>query len=363
MSDLQAYGVVLAGGSGTRFWPASRKSRPKQLLALGPGSDSLIARTVRRIEPLCPASRVYIATGAHLLDATRRELPWLPEPAFLGEPSARNTAPCIGWATAVIHRRDPDALVAVLPSDQHIGDVEAYLAAVSLALQAARDGTITTIGLTPTRPETGYGYIEAGADRSPGVRAVVRFTEKPDRPNAERYLASGRHYWNSGMFFFRAADMLAALAEHAPDVYRGVECIEAAARDGGAREQAAVAEAFAEMPSVSIDYAVMEHLAELAVVPADFGWSDLGSWESAWELGQKDERGNVAEAGHVIVDGGDNLVHLSGAAQGKLVALVGVRGLCVVDTGDVLLVMPKERSQDVRSVVSALESRGQRDRL
>lgn len=355
MKDL--FAVILAGGSGTRFWPASRKSNPKQLLAIGKHPEqSLIAATVRRIEALCPPERTLIATGEHLLDATRRALPWLPESSFLGEPMPRNTAPCIGWATAVARSRNDNALVMVLPSDHHIGDEAAFRAAVELALSTARTGPITTIGITPTRPETGYGYVEAGEDIGVGVRQAVRFVEKPDRERAEEYLAGGRHFWNAGMFFFRADVMLEALKEHAPDVAAGIERI---AKDAGETRAA-----FEQMPSISIDYAVMEKARPLAVVPASFGWSDLGSWQSAWELADKDAEGNAASADSVLVRARDNLVRdLTRGEKKKLVALLGVQGLCVIETDDALLVMPREQSEHVREVVRALEQRGRDDLL
>jgi mannose-1-phosphate guanylyltransferase len=347
------FAVILAGGSGTRFWPASRRLRPKQLLAIGPDPErSLIAATVSRIAPRCPPERTLVATGEHLLDATRRALPELPESSFLAEPVARNTAPCIGWAAAIAEQRRPGALVMVLPSDHHVADEASFLDAVSIALESARGGAIATIGITPDRAETGYGYIEAGAELGGGAREVVRFVEKPDRERAEQYLASGRHFWNAGMFFFRAGVMLEALRMHAPEIRTGVDRMLAA----GSRE--AERQAFSEMPSISIDYAVMEKASPLTVVPASFGWSDLGSWQSAWELGAKDPGGNVAPAGAVLLDARGNLVASSG---GKLVALVGVEDLCVVETEDALLVMPRARAQEVRRVVDALGERGRDD--
>lgn len=352
------HAVVLAGGSGTRFWPASRRARPKQLLAIGPGSDeALIAAAVRRIAPLCTPERTWIATGAHLVGATQRALPALPATQFLGEPAARNTAPCIGWATSVILRHDPDAVVLVLPSDQHIADEAAYLATVRSAVATAERGPITTIGLTPTRPETGYGYIEAGAALDGAARGVVRFVEKPSRETAEDYVASGRFLWNAGMFVFRASVMRAAIEQHLPDLARLLDAVEVAARSGADAEAKATAELFRAAPSVSIDHGVMEHMTSLAVVPGDFGWSDLGSWETAWELAPKDAAGNVAPATAVLADARDNLVCDLGA-QRRAVSLVGVHDLCVVVTDDAVLVIPRERAQDVRLVVDALRQRG-----
>ncbi len=363
MQDV--YAVILAGGSGTRFWPASRRLHPKQLLCIGPRPDqSLIAATVRRIEPLCPPERTLVATGAHLLDQTRRALPWLPESSFLGEPVARNTAPCIGWATAIARRRSPDALVMVLPSDHHIGDEAAFAAALRRALASAEGGAITTIGIEPTRPETGYGYIEAGDSVGQDVRRVVRFVEKPDRRRAEEYVKSGRHFWNSGMFFFRASAMLDAMARHMPDLSAGLRRIEAAAARGADAEASETRAVFEAADPVSIDYGIMEKEPGLAVVPASFGWSDLGSWQSAWELSEKDESGNAAPDSAVLADARGNLVQdLGTSASKRVIALVGVEGLCVIETDDALLVIPRDRAQDVRAVVQALEKRGKTDKL
>lgn len=362
MSSVEhLFSVILAGGSGTRFWPASRRLMPKQLLPIGPEPECLIAATVRRIETLCPPERTLIATGVHLLEATRRLLPWLPEASFLGEPMAKNTAPCIAWATWEILARDPEAVVMVLPSDQHIGDPEAYRRALGVAVEQARGGSITTLGLTPTRPETGYGYIEAGPALGAAVRAVARFVEKPDRARAEEYQRSGRHYWNSGMFVFRADVMARAVREHLPDVARALDEL---AELPPAERDAATARAFERFASVSIDYAVMEKARDLAVVPASFGWSDLGSWQTAWELSEKDEHENAAPPDAVLADARGNLVRdLRSDGRRRVIALVGVEGLCVIETDDALLVIPRGESQEVRQVVDALKARGRGDLL
>lgn len=356
-----AFALILAGGSGTRFWPASRTTRPKQVLAIGPGAtDPLIARTARRIEALCPPERALIATGSALVAVTREALPWFPESSFLAEPVARNTAACIGWASAIIKRRDPDALIAALPSDQLMDDEPGFRAAVSQALKIAESGTIVTMGIQPNRPETGYGYIEVGSELSPGVRRVQRFVEKPTREVAEGYLSSKNYLWNAGMFFFRAQSMLDAIAEHMPKLAEGIERIEKAARRGEQAERAETVAVFQDLESISIDYGIMEKMRQLAVIPADVGWSDLGSWHTIWELGQKDEAGNVVPDSAVLVDAQNNLIeNLRSAKTGKrIVALVGVHDLCVVDTDDALLIIPRERCQDVRHIVEALKQRG-----
>jgi mannose-1-phosphate guanylyltransferase len=355
------FALILAGGSGTRFWPASRTTRPKQVLAIGPGAkEPLIARTARRIEALCPPERAYIATGTSLVNVTREALPWFPESAFLAEPVARNTAACIGWASALIHRRDPEALIAALPSDQLMDDEPGFRDAVAQALKVAENGTIVTMGIKPNRPETGYGYIEVGSELSPGVRKVQRFVEKPTREVAEGYLASGNYLWNAGMFFFRAQSMLNAIREYMPKLAEGIERIERAAKGGAAAERTETEAVFQALESISIDYGIMEKVRELAVIPADVGWSDLGSWHTVWELGEKDAHGNVAPESAVLVDAQNNLIeNLRKVPGGKrIVALVGVHDLCVVDTDDALLIIPRERCQDVREIVEALKRRG-----
>lgn len=357
------YAIILAGGSGTRFWPASRRAMPKQLLSIGPAStESLIAATVRRIERIVPRERVIVATGKHLVSATRKALPELREDALLGEPLARNTAPCIAWATSVIARRDPEARVMVLPSDHHIGDEAAFERCLARALDVAGEGSITTIGIRPTRAETGYGYIELGEPLSPDLHRVRRFVEKPDRARAEAYLRGGQHLWNSGMFFFEARVLLGAVRRHLPDLDAGLRQIEDAARRGAAEEAAATHAMLEALPSVSIDYGIMEKEQQLRVVSGSFDWNDLGSWESAWELGEKDVDGNVASSNAVLVDARRNLVKdLRSGGTKRVVALVGVDELCVIETDDALLVIPRERAQDAKLVIDSLSRRGDTD--
>jgi len=360
---MAVYAVIMAGGAGTRFWPASRAERPKQLLPLaGDPDEVLLAATVRRLAPLIPAARVAIATGARLLDATARALPEVPRENLLAEPIPRNTAPCIGWATATIARRDPDAVIAVLPSDHFIGDEEAFRATVARAIESARDGRITTIGILPTRPDTGYGYIEVGRALGGGAYAVERFVEKPGRELAEEYVGGGRHVWNAGMFFFRASAMLAAIDAHLPALATGLRALDAAAARG--EEAAALADVFPTLPAISIDHGVMEKARDLAVVKGDFGWNDVGSWESAWELAPKDAHGNALPSGAIAVDAHGNLVRdMTAGSARKVIALVGVDDLVVVETDDALLVMPRGRAQDVRAVVDALKARGDTGRI
>jgi mannose-1-phosphate guanylyltransferase len=340
---MAVFAIVLAGGAGTRFWPASRVSRPKQLLALA-GADSLLASTVKRIASIVPPERVVVATGAHLASDTRAALPEVPAENFLAEPTPRNTAPAIAWATAEIARRDPDALCMVLPSDHFITDENAFLSCAREALEGARRGHLVTLGVKPTRAETGFGYVEVGAAIEGALHAATRFVEKPTSERAAEYLASGKYLWNAGMFFFSARAMMDALREHLPDVAR-------------IASSPNVASEFASMPSISIDHGVMEKARSVAVVPGDFGWSDLGSWQTAWELATKDADGNALPDCSVAIDSHDNLVWDRGTSK-RTYALVGVSNLVVVETEDAVLVVSRDRAQDVKLVVEKLRALG-----
>lgn len=352
------HAVIMAGGAGTRFWPASRRVRPKQLLPLA-GDEALLRQAVARVEPFCGAGRVWIATGAHLAEATLATVPALGRGQLLIEPTPRNTAPCIGWAAHVIARTEPEAVVMALPSDHHIADLPGYQAALETAIASARAGVITTIGITPTHPETGYGYIEAA--RSDGaVWTAKRFVEKPDRARAEEFLAAGTFFWNAGMFFFRACDMVQAIADHLPELARGLEALDDAARRG--EEAAALDALFPTLPAVSLDVGVMEKMSALAMVPGDFGWNDLGSWLTVSNLAAKDSAGNSAPAGSVLVDArGNHVADLRAAGGKRVIALCGVSDLVVVETDDALLVVHRDEAQRVREIVDALVARGDKD--
>lgn len=355
------WAVVMAGGSGTRFWPSSRAAKPKQLLPLadreGTG-ETLLAATVRRLGGMVPPERVVVVLSERLVEATAAALPEVPRENLLAEPVGRNTAPCVGWACAWVRRRDPDAVVAILAADHHIGDEPAYRAVIERAVATAERGELVTIGIQPTRPETGYGYIEVGDELDGGARRVARFVEKPTRERAEEFLATGRFLWNSGSFFFRADRMLAEIRKSLPDLADTLDALDQAAADG--REQERVRALYPEIRGISIDHGVMEKASGVAVVPGAFGWSDVGSWQTAWELATKDEAGNAARGETVLVDASGCFVVGEGK---KVVAVIGVQDLVVVDTPDALLVVPREQSQRVREVVEALQKRGRGDAL
>lgn len=344
---MSLHAVILAGGSGTRFWPLSRAKKPKQFLALVTGR-TLIAETFLRVEPLCSAARTWVVCGKDHVQAVREALPALPERHLLVEPAARNTAPAIGLACVHALREDPEAVLAVLPSDHHVARPDAFREALSAAARACEGGDLLTLGIQPTRPETGYGYLKRGEEKTPGVFAVDAFVEKPDAKTAQRYLQDPAYSWNAGIFVFRADAMLGALRRHLPEVHEGLV-------SGGD---------FASLQSISIDYGVMEPESQttrrISLIAGDFGWSDVGSFAALPEVRALDARGN-AVAGDALAIDCDDCVILS---EGKrLVAAVGLHGLCVIDAGDALLVVPRERAQDVRAVVDALKAQGRGDKL
>jgi mannose-1-phosphate guanylyltransferase len=344
-----AFAVIMAGGAGTRFWPLSRQLRPKQLLPLATGGESLLAATVRRARQVLPPERILVVTSEALAAATQAACPELPPGNILREPVGRNTAPCVGWAACHVRRRDPEGILAVLPADHHVGDEPAFLSLVRASVAVAERGALVTVGIRPSRPETGYGYIELGDEMSEGVHRARRFVEKPNRARAEQFFAAGRFLWNSGMFFFRADTVLDAIEQHLPGLWEGLARLDEAASEGG--EGGLLPDVYPTLPAVSFDHGIMEKVDEVAVLPGEFGWSDLGSWTTAWELADKDADGNAAVGETLLLDATGTYVH---APPGKVVAMVGVQDLVVVDTEDALLILPRDRAQEVRRVVDAL---------
>lgn len=345
------YGVIMAGGSGTRFWPLSRAARPKQLLPLGGGDEALLVATARRLTKVLPEDHILVVTSEALAEQTRAALPNVPAENVLAEPIGRNTAPCVGWAASIVARKDPQAVLAILPADHHIGDEAMFTSVIEHSVEAARLGDMVTVGIKPTRPETGYGYVELGEEITAGVYRARRFVEKPDELRARQFLAAGRFLWNSGMFFFRADVLLDAVKTHLPGLSETLKRYDEAALKGV--ERALVQNTYHLLPDISIDHGVMEKAARVAVIPGDFGWSDVGSWTTAWELAERDARENAFFGDVVPVDAQRCYVR---AQEGKVVAIVGLDDIVVVDTPDALLVMPRDRAQDVRAVVDALKA-------
>ena len=344
--------LILAGGSGTRFWPLSRKARPKQLLALE-GERSLLRDTLERLAPGIGPESVWVCTTEALAEAVRKDLPEVPPHQILCEPQGRNTAPAIAWAVRSMPEEARRGVVAVLPADHRVGEPAAFREALERAARVVeREDRVMTLGVVPRWAETGYGYLELEPDAGEdGVRRVRRFVEKPSAENAERFLASGNYLWNAGIFLFRGSTLLDIVARLQPELARGLEEI-AAAPDR-------LRDLYAGLPADSIDYAIMEKLDGIATLPLDCGWSDLGSWEALDEILPRDAEGNAGRGDTLAVDAHGNLLF---ADQGTI-AVLGVEDLVVVRTGDAVLVCPKSRSQEVRKLVSELAARGRGDLL
>jgi mannose-1-phosphate guanylyltransferase len=351
------HAVLMAGGVGTRFWPRSRRSRPKQLLPIA-GAASMIRVTVDRLQPLVPAERIWVVTGAEQAAGVRAELPDLAADHILVEPVGRNTAPCIGVAAAVLVAQGAaDSAMVVLASDHVIRAEERFRAALRACERFLTEhDRLLTLGIRPTRPETGYGYIRRGGEGlvCDGQRfdVVERFIEKPDRDTAERLVADGRHLWNSGMFVWRAGRILAELDRHLPAVGAALPALGRHFGTPAWPEQ--LAAAYAQFPSISIDYAVMEKASDVWVAEVDIGWSDVGSWATLPELRAADAEGNVLPADGIAIEAQRNIVDSSG----RTVVLLGVSDLIVVDEPDALLVCHRDRAQQVGIIPERLRRAG-----
>ena len=366
--------VILAGGSGTRFWPRSRRARAKQVLALD-GERTMIQQTLDRLLPLASAEDIWIITNSLLDEAIAAQLPQVPRANILSEPVARNTAPACALAAFLLEPTAPDTVIGIFPSDHVVGDTARFAEVVRAGIELAANGErIVVLGVPPTRVETGYGYIELGADANGGgekmrARRVKRFTEKPDRAHAEQFVASGNYVWNGGIFLWSARTLANAIREHKPAMAPLLEKIAAA---HGTPEFARIfADLYPQCQDTSIDYAVLEPRSakgeansEIYCLPADFAWNDLGSWAALHEhLSRNAPEGfaaNIADCAAglpVAVEARGNYVF----APGKTVALLGVDNLVVVETEDALLITTRERSQDVGKVVGELKARGQQD--
>ena len=355
------HAVIMAGGSGTRFWPASRRDRPKQFLTLATDTP-LLRMTFERLEGLVPPERVWVVTTAATAEASRDILPELPAGNVLAEPEGRNTAACACFAAHAMLSRDPEAICIVLPADHIIGQEERFRSTMAAGAKfVEREGGLLTFGVQPTRPETGYGYLELGQEHSRDGEWVVhhlqRFVEKPDLERAQRYLESKRFLWNAGIFAWRAVDLLDEVRRQLPELAEGLSRLAEAIGSSGA--DAAIAEIYPTLPATSVDFGVMEGAQRCWTVPVDFPWSDVGSWSALADEIPADATGNHLRGRVHAKDSRGNVL----VSTGPTLSVVGVNDLVVVATPDAVLVVPKDEAQRVKEVVEALRNKGWDDVL
>ncbi|MDP2885905.1 MAG: mannose-1-phosphate guanylyltransferase [Ignavibacteria bacterium] len=348
----QTFAVIMAGGVGARFWPRSRERSPKQFLEIL-GGGTMIENTLSRLKPLVDQSNVFVVTNRIQADIVRQLVPEMPSSNVLAEPIGRNTAACVGLSALWINRVDPDALMVVLPADHIVLNTEEFLRILQLALRVAQEkDALVTIGIKPTHPETGYGYIQSAEEeidrneyRSQGVYRVKTFAEKPNLETAERFLESGDFLWNSGIFVWKASVILRELEIHLPELHE--QLLDVRASIGTPVYEQTLEHAYRIIRSISIDYGIMEKAGNVYVVKGDFGWSDVGSWDEVVRLTPTDDAGNSIRGRTILVDSNNNYVD----AGKKIVATIGVDDLIIISTDDALLVCKKERSQEVKEVV------------
>lgn len=349
------YAVIMAGGSGTRFWPKSTKKLPKQFLSLF-GKGTMIQNTAGRIESLIPQERILVVTNDNYVDIVKKQLPSVPDENIVGEPVAKNTAPCVAIAAEMLYKKDPEAVMVVLPADHHIEDPEEFNNILTAAIAKAKDGEhLVTIGINPNRPETGYGYIHGNNSVSESfhgksVHPVKAFKEKPDAETAQQFLESGDYYWNSGMFIWSAKTVLNEFQKHLPEMYSLVK------KSGkglfGVNHESAINSFYQDCKSVSIDYGIMEHAESVFVVPGEFGWNDVGSWTAVYDLGDKTKEGNVVHAEYsTFSESKNNYIYTE---SGKMISVVGLEGVAVVETEEAILVCKLDKAQNVKEIVEQL---------
>lgn len=346
------YALIMAGGGGTRLWPLSRKDRPKQMLSLLE-DRTMFQISFDRLAPLITHDRTYIVAGQDQIAQLQADAPEIPPENFIAEPFGQNTGPAVGLAALHIQHHDPDAIIAVLAADHYIAGKDKFRDVLAAASEQAAAGYIVTLGISPTFPATGYGYIKRGSEMSRiadfQTYHADRFTEKPDLATATEFLLSGMYSWNSGMFISRSDVLLSEYQRQQPGMNALLDAIKASI--GTPRYAATVAEAWPQMPRLSIDYAVMENAQKMVVIPVDMGWSDIGSWESLYDVLDRDRNNNVLRGNaHITLDTSNSMI-----VSERLVATIGVEDLVIVDSEDVLLVCRRDRSQDVRQVVDQLK--------
>lgn len=347
------YVAIMAGGVGSRFWPASREDKPKQFLDIAGDGRSLLRMTFERFLHVTTADKIFIVTNGKYRQQVMEHLPEIGDNQILCEPSRNNTAPCVAYTAFKLHALDPEANFVVAPSDAMIVNERLFASNIKKALAyTAEKDAMVTLGISPDRPHTGYGYIQFTGEDTDGVYAVKRFTEKPDEATARTFLKSGNYLWNAGIFVWRAKTVLDAYERFAPDIYailqQGIGCYNTD------KEQAFIDEFYPQTPSISVDYAIMEKATNIYTIPAQFGWSDLGAWGALYDESPKDDNGNVISADRVLLEDVHNT--LVRGPKGKLLVIGGVDDLVVIDEGDVLLVYPRSREQEIKQLRSRAEA-------
>ncbi len=354
------YAIIMAGGGGTRLWPLSREARPKQMLSLWE-ERSLFQTTIDRLEGIFPQERIFVVTVEEQAAQLKTQCPGIPDENYLIEPLPKGTASVVGLAAVALQKRDPDAVMAILTSDHYIGNVPGFHRLLEAAHEVALKGYLVTLGISPTYPATGYGYIQRGdllgKYRDLEAYRALRFKEKPNEAEAVTMIASGDHAWNSGMFVWRVDRILEEIKKQMPELAKGLEEI-ASAWDGDDR-RAVIEQVWPGLLPETIDYGIMEDAEQVAVIPAkDLRWSDVGSWDSLYDLLPGDANGNIIMGGkHIGLDTQDSLVYVT--RERRLIVTIGVNDLVVVDTGDVLLVCRKDQAQKVRQIVNELKEGGE----
>lgn len=347
--------VIMAGGRGERFWPKSRNNRPKQFLSLTSDGETMIQKTVKRLSPLVSAEDIFIVTNAAYADLVNDQLPDVPRENILCEPCARNTAPCIAFAAAIIQKKYGDAMMLVLPSDHLIGYENIYIKTLQTAIRTAEEGNnLVTIGITPAYPETGYGYINFGKEAGDAYE-VERFVEKPDLPTAKKYLASGKYLWNSGMFVWKASAIMYNMYQFMPEIHDGA--VRIGDSYGTDSYEETLIKEFTAFTSESVDFGIMEKASDIYTIPGSFGWDDVGSWLAVERINETDDKKNYFDGDVIAVDSERTTV----CGGKRLVAAIGTRDIVIVDTDDVLLVCSKNNTQDVKKVIAQLKEHGRND--
>lgn len=350
------YAIIMAGGSGTRLWPQSRKEKPKQFQPIY-SENTLLQETAKRITPPVKNEKIYVVANASHFETVKQQLPQMPVENYIGEPIGRNTAPVVGIAAITIAHKDPNAIMLVTPADQIITDIDYFRKVLAVAKKIAKTpGSTVTIGINPTSPATGYGYIQMGEKVSDtdGVKVLkaITFKEKPDYQTATEYVCSGEYSWNSGIFVWSVKTILDLFKEHAPEIYSLLMEYDKAI--GTQNEEKVFNDVYERFPAISVDHAILEHINNIFVIPADIGWSDLGSWPSLYEMVEADGNGNVIKGKHIGIDTKNCLISSSGD---RLITTIGIENMIIVDTKDTVMILPMSHAQEIKNLLEILKEK------